>query len=83
MPTQIRFFGVAAYEIITGDGKHILMDPYLDDNPGSPVKSHELEKVDLIIVSHAPFDHFGDTEKIARRTGAPVICGGECKAFLV
>jgi L-ascorbate metabolism protein UlaG (beta-lactamase superfamily) len=83
MTTQLRFFGVAAYELITSQGQHILMDPFLDDNPACPVKSHQLERVDLIIVSHAPFDHLGDTEAIARRTGAPVICGGEVKAYLV
>ncbi len=82
MTTRIRFFGVAAYEIVTSDGKHILIDPFLDDNPGSPIKSHELEQVDLLIVSHAAVDHLGDTEAIARRTGAPVICGGEVKAYL-
>lgn len=80
--TRIRFFGVAAYELVTGQGRHILIDPFLDENPGSPVRSDQLEKVDLILVSHAAFDHLGDTEKIARRTGAPVICGGEVKAFL-
>jgi len=83
MTTQIRFFGVAAYEIITSQGQHILIDPFLDENPGSPIKSDDLEQVDLIIVSHAALDHFGDTEKIARRTGAPVICGGEIKAYLM
>jgi L-ascorbate metabolism protein UlaG (beta-lactamase superfamily) len=82
MPTQIRFFGVAAYEIITSQGQHILIDPFLDENPGSPLKSTELEQVDLILVSHAAFDHLGDTEAIARRTGAPVVCGGEVKAYL-
>lgn len=82
MTTTIRFFGVAAYEIVTGDGKHILVDPFLDENPGSPVKAADLEQVDLVLVSHAAFDHFGDTEAIARRTGAPVVCGGEVKAFL-
>jgi L-ascorbate metabolism protein UlaG (beta-lactamase superfamily) len=76
MSTQIRFFGVAAYEIITSRGQHLLIDPFLDENPGSPVKANQLEQVDLIIVSHAAFDHFGDTEAIARRTGAPIICGG-------
>lgn len=80
--TRIRFFGVAAYEIITGGGQHILIDPFLDDNPGSPVKSHELERVDLILVSHAALDHLGDTEAIAKRAGAPVVCGGEVKAYL-
>lgn len=81
--TQIRFFGVAAYEIITSRGQHILLDPFLDDNPGSPIKSGELEQVDLILVSHAAVDHLGDTEAIARRTGAPVICGGEVKNYLI
>lgn len=80
--TRIRFFGVAAYELTTRTGKTILVDPFLDENPGSPVKSHQLEKVDLVIVSHAAPDHLGDTEAIARSTGAPVICGGEVKAYL-
>lgn len=80
--TRIRFFGVAAYEVVTGKGQHILLDPFLDENPGSPVKSDQFERVDLVIVSHAAADHLGDTEAIARRTGAPVICGGEVKAYL-
>lgn len=81
--TRIRFLGVAAYEIVTRSGSHILVDPFLDQNPGSPVKADELERVDLIVVSHAAFDHLGDTEALARRTGAPVICGGEVRAYLV
>ena len=80
MSTQIRFFGVAAYEIVTSKGQHILIDPFLDENPGSPIKSDELEQVDLLLVTHAAFDHLGDTEKIARRIGTPIICGGEVKA---
>ena len=39
--TRIRFFGVAAYEIITSGGKHILIDPFLNENPGSPVKGED------------------------------------------
>ena len=80
---RLRFFGVAAYELIDDHGRHILVDPFLDENPGSPVKSNELMRVDLIVVSHAAFDHMGDTEALARRTGAPVICGGEIKNFLM
>jgi len=80
---KLRFFGVAAYELINDRGQHILLDPFLDDNPGSPVTSGELAQVDLIVVSHAAFDHLGDTEKLAKRTGAPIICGGEVKAYLV
>lgn len=81
--TRIRFFGVAAYEIVTRDGRHVLVDPFLDENPGSPVKHDAFERVDLVIVSHAAFDHLGDTEQIARRYRCPVICGGEVKAYLM
>jgi L-ascorbate metabolism protein UlaG (beta-lactamase superfamily) len=79
----LRFFGVAAYELIHANGRRILVDPFLDDCPGTPVKSDQLEKVDLVVVSHAAFDHLGDTEKIAKKHGCPVICGGEVKAFLM
>lgn len=80
--TKIRFFGVAAYEIVTRQGVHILVDPFLDENPGSPAKHDSFERVDLVVVSHAAYDHLGDTEHIARRYGCPVICGGEVKAYL-
>ncbi len=80
--TRIRFFGVAAYEIVTRDGRRILLDPFLDENPGSPVRHHGFDRVDLVVVSHAAFDHLGDTEAIARRYACPVICGGEVAAYL-
>lgn len=82
MTTSIRFFGMAAYEIVNSQGLHIIMDPYLDDNEASPVRSDDLEQVDLVIVTHASFDHLGDTEKIARRTGAPVVCEPAIKTYL-
>lgn len=79
---KIRFLGVAAYEITAPDGRVVYVDPFLDENPGSPLKSHQIERADLILVSHGAFDHMGDAEKIARRTGAPVVCGADVKAYL-
>jgi|DewCreStandDraft_1066081.scaffolds.fasta_scaffold03411_6 L-ascorbate metabolism protein UlaG (beta-lactamase superfamily) len=82
MTVWIRFLGVAAYEIRSGS-RRILIDPFLDGNPASPLRAEDLDRVDLVLVTHAAFDHLGDTEAIARRTGAPVVCGGEVKTFLV
>ncbi len=81
--TRIRFFGVAAYEIVNRRGQRILLDPFLDENPASPLKHAAFDKVDLVLVSHAAYDHLGDTEAIARRYRCPVICGGEVKAYLI
>lgn len=80
---KLRFFGVAAYEIINSRGQHILIDPYIDSSPGCPVKSTDLERVDLICVTHAAIDHYGDTFAIAQRTGARVVCGADVKQHLI
>ena len=80
--TRIRFLGVAAYEIVTREGIRILVDPFLDENPGSPVKHDGFDKVDLVVVSHAAPDHLGDTEAIVKRYDCPAICGVEVRAYL-
>jgi L-ascorbate metabolism protein UlaG (beta-lactamase superfamily) len=80
--TRIRFHGVAAYEIVTRDGRRVLCDPFLDENPGAVTKSTGFDRVDLVVVSHAAFDHLGDTDRIAAHFGCPVVCGGEVKAWL-
>jgi L-ascorbate metabolism protein UlaG (beta-lactamase superfamily) len=81
--TSIRFFGVAAYEIVNRLGQRILLDPFMSENPACPIAFDSFDHVDLVVVSHAAFDHLGDTEALARRYGCPVICGGEVKAYLV
>jgi L-ascorbate metabolism protein UlaG (beta-lactamase superfamily) len=82
MTAEIRFLGVAGYAIKTRRGQHILIDPFLRKNPCAPLLPDELGAVDLILVSHGAFDHLGDTAEIARATGAPVVCGGDVKAYL-
>jgi L-ascorbate metabolism protein UlaG (beta-lactamase superfamily) len=82
--SQIRFLGTAAFEIITADGRRILIDPYLDENPVSPIKVDTLERPDLLLVTHAAYDHFGDTEPILRRfPDLPVICGADVRGYLM
>jgi L-ascorbate metabolism protein UlaG (beta-lactamase superfamily) len=80
--TSIRFLGVAGYEIAWAD-KRILIDPFLAEERLAPVRPDELARPDAILVSHAAWDHLGDTAAIARRTGAPVVCGGEVRAMLM
>lgn len=83
MEDRIRFLGIAAFQISTSKGKEILIDPYISKNPVAPCRLEDLKSVDLILVSHAAFDHLGDTEVIAKRFNAPVICGGDVKIHLL
>lgn len=83
MEDIIKFLGLSAFQISTSEGKEILIDPYISENPVAPYGLEDLESVDLILVSHAAPDHMGDTEIIAKRFNAPVICGGDVKAHLL
>jgi len=82
MSTKIRFFGIAAFEVALPDGRVVLIDPCLENNPASPVKVADLERVDLLLVTHLAADHMGDAAAIARRFRCPVVCGKEVKYFL-
>lgn len=80
MATQITWLGHNAWSIETA-GKHVLVDPFLDDAPTAPIKSDEV-KADFILLSHGHGDHFGDTLKIAKRTGAAIISNFEVGEWL-
>jgi L-ascorbate metabolism protein UlaG (beta-lactamase superfamily) len=83
MATKIRYLGVAAFEITNSDGVVVLVDPYIDENVSSPIKTSDLKRVDLILVTHAASDHLGDTAKLSKRFNAPIVCGTDVKAHLM
>ncbi len=75
MSTEITWLGHSSYAVQTG--KHaLLIDPYLDDSPTSPVKAADVA-ADYILVTHGHFDHVTDVVSIATRTGATVIANFE------
>jgi L-ascorbate metabolism protein UlaG (beta-lactamase superfamily) len=73
MSTTLTFLGASGYEIV-GPRHRILLEPFLRHNPVAPYTPDNVPTPDVILVSHAAWDHFGDTAEIARRTGAPVMC---------
>lgn len=84
MTVSIRFLGTAAFQIITASGKQIFIDPYLDNNPVSPLRVADLKRVDLLLVTHGAVDHFGDTLEILRRfPDLKLICGADVRGYLM
>ena len=72
---KLTYFSHSAWKIET-NGTIILIDPFLDDNPTSPVKSKDVT-ADFIIVTHAHGDHIGDSIPIAKANNATVITNFE------
>jgi L-ascorbate metabolism protein UlaG (beta-lactamase superfamily) len=73
---KLRYFSHSSFQITTDAGKIILIDPFLDGNPTSPVKSEEVT-ADFIVLTHGHGDHLGDAFKIAERTDPLFICVNE------
>lgn len=77
---KLKYFAHSAFLITAGNGEKILIDPFLDDNPNSSVKSSEVD-AEYIILTHAHGDHLGDSFKIAKRTNSLFICVNELANF--
>ena len=66
---KIRWLGHAGFEIEL-EGKIVLVDPWLNGNPKAACKSSEIERADIVCVTHDHGDHMGDSVEICKRTGA-------------
>jgi L-ascorbate metabolism protein UlaG (beta-lactamase superfamily) len=57
--TDFTWFGHAALRIGTPGGKVILVDPWLA-NPRSPITVDDIDRCDLLLLTHGHFDHMGN-----------------------
>lgn len=80
MPTTLTWLGHNAWSLDC-NGTKVLIDPFLDSSPTSPVKA-EAVGADYILLSHGHGDHLGDTVAIAKRTGATVLTAYEISQWL-
>ena len=73
---QIQWLGQSVFKITTPAGRVILTDPWLVANPKTPPEFKNLDalgKIDVILVSHAHYDHFADAPALARKHNVPII----------
>lgn len=72
----IKWLGHACFQIDIAD-KTILIDPWLNDNPLSPIKSKDIKKADIVCVTHDHVDHLGDAIEICKKTNATFVSNYE------
>jgi L-ascorbate metabolism protein UlaG (beta-lactamase superfamily) len=73
---EILWLGQSVFKITTPTGKVIITDPWLTPNPKTPAEYKDLTKlgrVDVILVSHAHYDHFFDAPALSKMHNVPII----------
>ena len=81
-PLTIQRVGWAGYVIVSESGTKILIDPYQCGSEGfhsglpqSPIQPKDLFGVDVVVVTHAGFDHRGQSLEIVQGGNAILVCG--------
>ncbi len=75
----LTYHGHATWGLET-KGTRILVDPFFTGNPQTTRAAGDVS-ADVIILTHAHGDHYGDTVAIAKRTGATVISNYEIVTY--
>src|SRR5687767_5115513 len=78
---RITWLGHAAFKIQSAQGKIVYIDPWLG-NPKCPDGEKQVQRADMLLVTHGHFDHLGDTVDIAQQTQAKVVCNFEISVWL-
>ncbi len=83
--TQLQWFGQSAFKLTTPAGKVLWIDPWLTNpvNPNGKTELANLNRADLILITHGHFDHVGDAIAIAKKTNAPLVSTADLGQTLV
>jgi len=79
---QITWFGHATFRIISPQGKILLIDPWTLHNPACPPALKRVDRVDVMLITHAHSDHAGDAVEIATATKPTVVAIVELAGWL-
>ncbi len=83
MKGRIKWLGHAAFMLETSGGKTVLFDPWISGNPACPIEVDELQKVDLVLITHDHADHgAGDVGYLVDECGAKLAAQPELKEHL-
>ena len=78
---KITYYGHSSFAAEI-NGKHLLFDPFITQNPLAEAVDIKKIRADYIFVSHAHYDHIIDTAAIADQTGATVVSNFEVISWL-
>ena len=81
---QVMWLGHSTFQVTTPEGRKLLIDPWLKDNPACPdeYKNSSWDDLDAALITHGHFDHISDAVRIGRSTDATLVAIAETGNWL-
>jgi len=73
----IKWIGHAGFIITSPQGKTVIIDAWIADNPLCPITMDDIKAADIVLVTHDHFDHSAGAADIVKKTGATLIAAPE------
>jgi L-ascorbate metabolism protein UlaG (beta-lactamase superfamily) len=78
---SVTWLGHAAFKIDTPGGKRIYLDPWLS-NPNAPPGAADVERLDVLAITHGHDDHVGEAVELGKRFRPKVVAIFELAGWL-
>jgi L-ascorbate metabolism protein UlaG (beta-lactamase superfamily) len=70
---SLTWLGHAGFRLDGSSGKRVYIDPWLD-NPKFPESERNIEKIDVLALTHGHSDHSANVADLAKQHSATVVC---------
>ena len=77
---KFRWLNNAGFEMELSRGKHLLVDPWLDEAQIYPISIDEIERADYVLLTHTHDDHSDSIGRIQKRFPQAAIFVGDLSA---
>ncbi|MBQ7795698.1 MAG: MBL fold metallo-hydrolase [Lachnospiraceae bacterium] len=77
MAVKFTFYGAMCVLVERSDGKKLLFDPYITENPQTDVSLDIFNDIDYLFVTHNAGDHFGDSDVIMQNASKAILISGK------
>jgi L-ascorbate metabolism protein UlaG (beta-lactamase superfamily) len=78
----LTWLGHNSFKLVTRGSRTVLLDPWVEQNPACPREQKQIDKLDVITISHGHGDHMADAVTIAKRLKPAIVCNYEIHLFL-
>jgi L-ascorbate metabolism protein UlaG (beta-lactamase superfamily) len=79
---KVTWLGHGTFRVTSPQGKVILFDAWTTGNPACPPELKQLEKVDLLLMTHGHGDHVGDLAEIVTKHQPTTIAMAELAGWI-